>query len=295
MYVVWGSTFLALKYAGETLPPLLMLAARFGVAGPVLLCLTLRGGEPRPTFAEWRSGAIVGACLLCGGLGTVTLAEKRVPTGVAALMIGALPLWLALLDRVWRGVRLRPVAVAGLAVGFAGVAILAWPSGGGSFDRGGIALLAASPIIWAIGSIYSKGAPMPARPLLSAACQMTAVVPVLLIAAGIHGEYGELGGVDPSWKSITALAYLISFGSLLAYSSFVWLLASAPVQLVGTYAFVNPIVAVVLGRIFLDEAISGRELVAGAVIVAAVALLVATPVVGRRARARAEARARPSA
>jgi drug/metabolite transporter (DMT)-like permease len=281
VYLVWGSTFLGIKYAGETLPPLLMLAVRFGVAGPVLLCLTLRGGEARPTLAEWRSCAIVGSCLLCGGLGTVTLAEKHVPSGVAALMIGALPLWLAVLNRVWRGVRLRTAAVAGLAVGFAGVAILAWPSGSDAFDRAGIALLAVSPIIWALGSIYSLGAPVPARPLVAAACQMTAVVPVLLLAGGLHGEFGELGSVDPSWKSVVALVYLISFGSLLAYSAFVWLLSVAPVQLIGTYAFVNPIVALVLGRIFLGETISGRELVAAVVIVAAVALLVATPAVRR--------------
>ena len=119
MYVVWGSTYLGLKYAGETLPPLLMLAARFAAAGPILLFLTLRQGEERPTLVQWRNSAVVGACLLCGGLGLVTLSEKRVPTGVAALMIAATPLWLALLDRVWRGVRLRTTAVVGLAVGFA--------------------------------------------------------------------------------------------------------------------------------------------------------------------------------
>jgi drug/metabolite transporter (DMT)-like permease len=273
VYVVWGSTFLGLKYAGETLPPLLMLAARFAAAGPILLFLTLRHGEERPTLVQWRNSAVVGGCLLCGGLGLVTISEKRVPTGVAALMIAATPLWLALLDRVWRGVRLRATAIAGLAVGFAGVAILAWPSGD-AFNREGIIMLAISPIIWAIGSIFSRGAEMPARPLVAAACEMTTVVPILLIAAAGRGELGELGSVHPSWKSIVALIYLFSIGSLAGFSAYVWLLAVAPVSLLGTYAFVNPIVAVVLGRIFLDEQISRRVVAAAVVIVCAVALIV---------------------
>jgi drug/metabolite transporter (DMT)-like permease len=251
-----------------------MLSARFTIAGPVLLALTLRGGTPRPTLVEWRSSAIVGACLLCGALGLVTIAEKRVPTGVAALMVGATPLWLALLDRLWRGVRLRAVAIFGLGVGFAGVAVLAWPSGSGAYDRTGMILLFCSPLCWTVGSIYARGAPLPARPLLGAACQMTAVVPILLVAAVLHGELGRLGDVHPSWKSIVALLYLASIGSLAGYSAYVWLLASAPVSLVGTYAFVNPVVAVLLGYLFLDERVTPRVLAAAVVIVIAVALIV---------------------
>jgi drug/metabolite transporter (DMT)-like permease len=274
VYIVWGSTFLGLEEAGRTLPTFLMLAARFAIAGPILLAITLRGGTPRPTLIEWRRSAIVGTCLLCGALGLVTIAEKRVPTGVAALMVGATPLWLALLDRVWRGVRLRIIAVFGLAVGFAGVAILAWPSGGGAFDRTGITLLFLSPLCWTVGSIYARGAPLPARPLVGAACQMTAVVPILLVAAVVHGELGGLGSVDPSWKSIVALVYLASIGSLAGYSAYVWLLAVAPISLVGTYAFVNPVVAVLLGYVFLDEKITFRVVAAAVVIVIAVALIV---------------------
>jgi drug/metabolite transporter (DMT)-like permease len=274
VYIVWGSTFLGLEQASKTLPIFLMLAARFAIAGPILLAFTLRGGADRPTFVEWRSSAIVGSCLLIGALGLVTIAEKRVPTGVAALMIGATPLWLALLDRVWRGVRLRAPAVVGLAVGFAGVAILAWPSGGGAYDRTGMFLLCLSPLSWTIGSIYARGAPLPARPLLAAACQMTAVVPILLVIAAARGEFANLGSIDPSWKSIVALAYLATIGSLAGYSAYVWLLASAPISLVGTYAFVNPIVAVLLGYLFLSEQITFRVAAAAAVIVVAVALIV---------------------
>lgn len=286
MYIVWGSTFLGLEEASRTLPTFLMLAARFAIAGPILLAFTLRGDTPRPTLVEWRSSAIVGTCLLCGALGLVTLAEKRVPTGVAALMIGATPLWLALLDRLWRGVRLRAVALGGLAVGFAGVAILAWPTGGGAYDRTGMILLFLSPLSWTIGSIYARGAPLPARALLGAACQMTAVVPILLVIAGLHGEYGQLGDVHPSTRSIIALVYLASIGSLAGYSAYVWLLAVAPISLVGTYAFVNPVVAVFLGWIFLDERITSRVLIAAVVIVVAVALIVSGQ--GRVATAEAE-------
>jgi drug/metabolite transporter (DMT)-like permease len=274
VYIVWGSTFLGLEEAGKTLPTFLMLAARFAIAGPILLAFTLRGGAPRPTLVEWRSSAVVGSCLLIGALGLVTIAEKRVPTGVAALMIGATPLWLALLDRVWRGVRLRAPAIIGLAVGFAGVAILAWPTGGGAYDRAGMFLLFLSPISWTIGSIYARGAPLPSRPLLAAACQMTAVVPILLVIAAAHGELGKLGSIDPSWKSIVALVYLATIGSLAGYSAYVWLLASAPISLVGTYAFVNPMVAVLLGYLFLGESITLRVGAAAAVIVVAVALIV---------------------
>jgi drug/metabolite transporter (DMT)-like permease len=283
---VWGSTYLGLEQASRTLPPFLMLAARFGIAGPILLAFTLRGGTPRPSFVEWRSSAVVGTCLLCGALGLVTLAEKRVPTGVAALMIGATPRWLALLDRVWRGVRLRTIAMVGLAVGFAGVAILAWPTGGGAFDRTGMILLFLSPLSWTVGSIYSRGAPLPARPLIGAACQMTAVVPVLLVAAALHGELGRLGDIHPSARSIVALLYLALIGSLAGYSAYVWLLAVAPVSLVGTYAFVNPVVAVVLGYLFLDERITLRVMAAAVVIVVAVALIVSGQ--GRVATAEAE-------
>jgi drug/metabolite transporter (DMT)-like permease len=283
---VWGSTFLGLEQASKTLPIFLMLAARFAIAGPILLAFTLRGGTPRPTLVEWRSSAIVGSCLLIGALGLVTIAEKRVPTGVAALMIGATPLWLALLDRLWRGVRLRTPAVIGLAVGFAGVAILAWPTGGGAYDRTGMFLLFLSPLSWTIGSIYARGAPLPARPLLAAACQMTAVVPVLLVIAAVHGELGRLGDIHPSWRSVIALAYLATIGSLAGYSAYVWLLASAPISLVGTYAFVNPIVAVILGYAFLGEDITLRVGAAAAVIVVAVALIVSGQ--GRVATAEAE-------
>jgi drug/metabolite transporter (DMT)-like permease len=274
VYIVWGSTFLGLEEAGKTLPVFLMLAARFAIAGPILLVFTLRGGAPRPTLVEWRSSAVVGSCLLIGALGLVAIAEKRVPTGVAALMVGATPLWLALLDRVWRGVRLRAPAIVGLAVGFAGVAILAWPTGGGAYDRTGMFLLFLSPISWTIGSIYARGAPLPSRPLLAAACQMTAVVPLLLIVAAARGELGRLGEIHPSWKSIVALVYLATIGSLAGYSAYVWLLASAPISLVGTYAFVNPVVAVLLGYVFLGEPITFRVGAAAAVIVVAVALIV---------------------
>jgi drug/metabolite transporter (DMT)-like permease len=274
VYVIWGSTYLGLKEASETLPPFLMLAARFGFAGPILLYIVLRGGQERPTLAEWRSCLIVGSFLLCGSLGIVTIAEKRVPTGVAALMIAATPLWLTLLDRIWRGVRLRTTAVVGLAVGFAGVAVLAAPTGGGRFDGVGIVILFIAPALWATGSIYARGAPLPSRPIVTAACEMTAVIPVFLLIAGGRGEFGELGHVHPSWHSVIALAYLISIGSIAGFSAYVWLLASAPVSLVATYAFVNPIVAVVLGRLFLDEKITPRVVAASVVIVAAVALIV---------------------
>ena len=289
LYLIWGSTYLGIEVAMRTLPPLLMLSLRFLVAGAVLWLLVGRG--QRPTLRHWRAAAVIGAALLLFGNGGVALAQETIDTGTVALIVGSVPLWLALLDRVFLGQRLAPAAVAGLVVGFGGVAFLAGGVGGGSL--GGAALVLVASLAWAAGSLYARRAAAPRRPLTGAALQML-VGGVLLGLAGL--ARGEAGQVDPaavSGESVAALVYLIAFGSLVGFSAYAWLLRNAPMALVGTYAYVNPVVAVALGTLLLGEPLDARVLLGGGAILAAVILIVsARPIAAPAARTGAVAPAR---
>lgn len=278
VYVVWGSTYLAIRIAVETLPPFLMVGTRFLVAGGLLYAWSVRRGDvtgDRPGLAQWRATAIVGILLLVGGNGLVVWGEQTVPSGIAALLVATLPLWMALFGRVAFGTRLRRPAVAGLVVGFVGVALLVRPTGAGALDPIGTAVILCAPVSWAIGSLWSGRLPLPSRPLVTTGMEMLCAGAVLTVL-GVAG--GELGRLDPgavSLRSLGALLYLITFGSLLAFSAYVWLLRSAAPSVVSTYAYVNPAVAVALGWAVLAEPVTATTLVAGAVIVGSVALIVA--------------------
>jgi drug/metabolite transporter (DMT)-like permease len=282
VYVVWGSTYLAIDLAVETLPAFLMLAVRFFVAGAVLYALSSRGAE-RPRLVHWRSALAIGGALLLLGNGGVAYAVQHVDTGVVALIVGSVPLWMALLDRVVYGQRLAPVAVAGLVLGFGGIAFLARPSGAGSIA--GVIVVLLGSLAWAAGSLYSRKAPLPPRPLQGASMEMLAGAALLAVFGAATGELGqvELGAVSTS--SLVALLYLTVVGSLVGFSAYIWLLKSAPTHLVGTYAYANPVVAVLLGTLWLGEPITLTTVVAGAAIIAAVALIVsARPVAEERPR-----------
>jgi drug/metabolite transporter (DMT)-like permease len=279
VYVVWGSTYLAIDLAVETLPSLLMLAVRFAVAGAVLYLLSSRGAE-RPRLVHWRSALAIGAALLLLGNGGVAYAVQHVDTGVVALIVGSVPLWMALLDRVVYGQRLAPAAVAGLVLGFGGIAFLARPSGEGSLA--GIIVVLLGSLAWAAGSLYSRKAPLPERPLQGASMQMLAGAALLALAGLASGEAGRLDFGAVSTTSLLALVYLIVLGSLVGFSAYIWLLKAAPTHLVGTYAYVNPVVAVLLGTLWLGEPITLTTLVGGAAIVAAVALIVSAPQAAER-------------
>ena len=280
VYVVWGSTYLAIDLAVETLPSFLMLAVRFAVAGGVLYLLAARGGE-RPSLVHWRSALIVGGALLLLGNGGVAYAVEHVDTGVVALIVGSVPLWMALLDRVVYGQRLAPAAIAGLVLGFGGIAFLARPSGGGSLT-GAIVVLLGS-LAWAAGSLYARKAPAPGNLLQGASMQMLAGAALLGVFGLAKGEAGEVSLAAASPTSLFALVYLITVGSLVGFSAYIWLLKSAPTHLVGTYAYVNPVVAVLLGALWLSEPITPTILIGGAAIVVAVALIVsARPVAAER-------------
>ncbi len=277
VYLIWGSTYLGIEVAGRTFPPLLMLSLRFLLAGGLLYAWAISRGESgvdRPGWPQWRAATLVGAGLLLVGNGGVALAVRNVDTGVVALLVASVPLWLALLDRVCNGVRLAPVAIVGLVVGFGGVALLVGDGGAGRDELGGALLVVFGSLTWAAGSIYARGAPLPARPLVGAAMQMIAGGALLGVAGLAIGEGNDVHLSQVSGASALAFAYLVLIGSLIGFSAYVWLLGEASVSLVGTYAYVNPVVAVLLGVTLLGEPLGWRLLVAGGAIVVAVGLIV---------------------
>ncbi|HLB18349.1 MAG TPA: EamA family transporter [Gaiellaceae bacterium] len=271
VYLVWGSTYLAIRITDRTMPPLLMSSARFLIAGAALYAFAARG-RARPTLREWGAAAIVGAGLLLIGNGGVAWAETRLESGLAALIVAIIPLWVAVMDRAFFGRRLSPVAIAGLVVGFAGVALLVRPGGGG--DVVAMLALVGATAAWAGGSLYARGAALPQSPLLSASMQMLAASLFLGIAGLATGETSGIHADSFSAKPVVAFVYLVLVGSLIAFSAYAWLLKNVRISIVSTYAFVNPVVAVALGTVFLNEKIGWSTLAAGAAIIVAVVLIV---------------------
>jgi drug/metabolite transporter (DMT)-like permease len=278
LYIVWGSTYLGIRFAVETIPPFLHAALRFLISGVILYIWRRAAGDPAPTAGHWRSTAIVGTALLLGGNGLVAWAEQTVPSGIAALMITTSPFWLVLFESLRAG-GAKPTwqAILGLVIGFIGVFILVGPAeitgAEGGFDTFGIILLLLAPLFWSMGSIYAKGADMPNSTLLSTGMQMLTGAVALFLVSLIRGE---LNGFDPglvSTRSWLALAYLITFGSLIGFVAYGWLLHNAPVSLMSTYAYVNPVVAVLLGSLFAAEPLNGRILIAAAIIIGSVVLI----------------------
>jgi drug/metabolite transporter (DMT)-like permease len=259
------------------MPPLLMGSARFIVAGGVLYLIAIRQGDTRGDrvgASQWLAALLIGGALLVGGNGGVILAERNVPTGVVALLVGTSPLWMAVLDRLIFGRHLPGLAIVGLVIGFIGVAFLIGSPGTGRINLSGAALALAAPICWAAGSVFTRHVKLATRPLVAASMEMLWAAVIFFIAGVLAGEPGRLHLQAISTTSIVALVYLITFGSLVGFSAYVWLLRSAPLSLVSTYAYVNPVVAVILGALFLNEALTPRTVIAGAIIVTAVALIV---------------------
>jgi drug/metabolite transporter (DMT)-like permease len=294
LYVVWGSTYLGIKLAVETIPPFLMGFMRFVPSGLVLagaVALRNRSTIRRPSLVEVRDTVVVGAFLLCGGMGLVAWGEQTVPSGIAALMIALMPMWLAVFGRVVFGDRLPWLGWVGVVIGIAGVAILAWPASGvAALDPAGMLALIVSPMLWAVGTLYSaKKAVRPMPVLFATGLEMVAGGLVLLVAGVVSGELGGFSVGAVSTTSWLGVVYLSVIGSLVGYTTFAWLLTVAPLSRVTTYAYVNPVVAVVLGAIVLGEPLSGRTGIATVVIVAAVVLIVTAR--GRASRREVQAEA----
>jgi drug/metabolite transporter (DMT)-like permease len=282
VYVVWGSTYFGIAISIETIPPFLMAAIRFAIAGLILIAWDLlRHPEARrmPTRRQLLDSLIVGGLLLGVGNGFVVFAEKTVPSGIAAILIGMMPLWFALLGWLYFREKLPRLVAGAVILGFGGVALLIWPFGDGAnhYEALGIFVLFLAPLGWAHGSIYSvRRAKLPHSALTASGLQMLAGALVTGFESVVSGEPAQFDPAAVSLRSIIAMVYLILFGSMLAFTAYAWLLRNAPLSLVGTYAYVNPVVAVGLGTVFLDEPISARTIVASAVILIAVAIIVTT-------------------
>lgn len=285
VYVIWGSTYLAIRVAIESLPPLLMAGARFLLAGTLLYAIMRARGEPAPERRHWGSTALIGMLLLMFGNGGVTLAERTVPSGIAALLVAMVPMWMVLLEWLRPG-GTRPTrrTITGLVIGFAGIVLLVGPAGlagGDRVDPFGAGLVMVGCLAWAAGSIWSRGAVLPRSALLATGMEMAWGGAWLLLAGTVAGEWGS---VDPSTfttRSVLAFLYLVLFGSLVGFTAYIWLLGVSTPARVSTYAYVNPVVAVLLGWALLDEPLSPRILGAAAIIVLAVAVIT----MGKRAQA----------
>ena len=282
IYVIWGSTYLAILFAIETLPPFLMAGVRFLLAGMLVYAWSrVVGGTARPTAAQWRATGIVGVLMLLGGNGLVVWSEQRIPSGVAALLVGTVPCFMVLLDWLRPGGRPpRGLVVFGLVLGLFGLFWLVGPDsvmGGGRVDWVGAVAVVLASLSWAVGSIYSRHGQLPGSPFLSTAMQMLAGGAALLVVAVALGEPAELDLAHVSLRSALGFLYLLVFGSLVAFSAYVWLLRVSTPARVSTYAYVNPVVAVLLGWAFADEDLTLRMLVAAAVIVSGVALITLSP------------------
>jgi drug/metabolite transporter (DMT)-like permease len=290
VYVIWGSTYLAIKFAIATLPPLLMGGTRFLAAGAILYIWSRARGVARPTRLHWRSALIIGALLLVGGNGGVVLGEQAVPSSLTALLISTTPIWMTLLD--WLrpgGTKPSGGVIFGLLIGFAGVALLIGPdlsTPGTSLNPLALAVILAASVSWAAGSLYSRGAPVPQSPLLGTGMEMLAGGALLLVAGLVTGEAGHLHVQSVSLGSALALGYLIVFGSLVAFTCYIFLLKATTTARVSTYAYVNPVVAVLLGWVFAGEQLKPITLLGAAVIVSAVVIITAF-------RSRAQMRPQP--
>jgi drug/metabolite transporter (DMT)-like permease len=298
VYVIWGSTYLAIRVMVRDVPPLLGAGARFAIAGTAMLAvLRARGMRVRVTKAQLAAAAIVGLLLPAGGNGVVTVAERHVPSGLAALLVASEPLWIAVLRGTAGRERVAGRTIGGLLLGFAGLAVLLLP-GARPADATviGIVLVLIAALSWAIGSFFSPRLPLPRDSFVSTGWQMVWGGAILLVAAVVAGEPGQVDLGAIGWNSWLALAYLIVAGSWVAFTCYAWLLQNAPMSQVATYAYVNPLVAVLLGWAILGETLSPGTLAGAALVVASVFVIVSResptrqkePAVARARRARHE-------
>ena len=280
LYLIWGSTYLGILFAIQSIPPFLMAGARFFFAGLIMFAIARTQGPLKSTRAEWRTALIVGACLLLGGNGGVTISEKFVETGLASLIIATVPIYITLLGWLFgMAPRPQPVVWLGLAGGFLGVGILLGPAlrfsgGGNSHPAIGMSILLVGSFLWSAGSLYSRTAIHAASPFLGAAQQMFCGGLLLVIVGLLLGEAKSFHPERVSALSLGAFAYLVLIGAIVGYTAYFWLLRHCDPAKVATYAYVNPIVAVLLGALFAHETITLRTLLAAALIIGSVALII---------------------
>jgi drug/metabolite transporter (DMT)-like permease len=277
IYIIWGSTYLAIRYAVETIPPFVMGGTRFLVSGALLYIWSRYRGAPRPTRLHWRNAVIAGGFLLLGGNGAVVWAEQFVPSGLTALLVSILPFWLVIIEWV-RPPSKRPTGavLVGLVLGFIGIIVLVGPGnigGNGDVSLIGAVVLILGSLSWAIGSFWSRDAELPKSGLLTTGIEMLGGGVLLIIVGALSGELSHFDVHHISRASAVGLGYLITFGSLLGFTSYIWLLDKVSAAHLGTYAYVNPLVAVVLGWAIAGERLSIRTGVAAAIVICGVALI----------------------
>jgi drug/metabolite transporter (DMT)-like permease len=277
VYVLWGSTYLGIRFAIETLPPFLANGLRFMVAGAVMYAWARSRGAPSPSRREWGGGAVTGFLLFLCGTGAVIWAERVIPSGVAALIVATEPISFVLIEAVRRRRMPKGAVFVGLALGLAGLAILVGPGsllGGERFDLAASGVLVLSTFCWACGSLFSRGSRLPSSPVMATAVTLLGGGAFLAALGLFSGELARFNPAAVSTKSVLALLYLFVFGSIIGFSAYLWLLRVASASRVSTYAYVNPIVAVILGWALAGEALTPRVFLAAAVIVGAVALII---------------------
>jgi drug/metabolite transporter (DMT)-like permease len=284
VYIAWGSTFVAMRVAVRSLPPLTMSGVRFLAAGALLYCWCRwqrhrhpEAGWRAPTRREWGASAVLGIALPAAGTGGAAWAEQKIPAGTAALLLASVPVWMIITSRVVDNERITFLTAGGLVLGLAGVGVLVNPLAGGSPDLLPSAVALGGALFWGCGSVYAKRAPHPAQPLLASGMEMICAGVALCLIGAAGGELGRIHPASLISASGLALGYLIIFGSLLGYSTYEWLLHHASSQLAGTYAFVSPLVAVTLGWWLLGEKVTGHTLLAAAAIAVGVALIMLHP------------------
>jgi drug/metabolite transporter (DMT)-like permease len=287
VYIVWGSTYLAIRFTIETIPPFMSAGIRFLVSGAVLYLWRRLSGDPAPKKVEWRSAAIVGLFLLLGGNGVLVWAEQRIPSGMASLLIATAPLWMVVIDSLRpNGVRANKMTWLGVVVGLFGIALLANPwqthTSSPPLDPIGVGVLILAALSWSIGSLYSRKASLPNSPLMGTGIEMLVGSLGLFAFSGLVGEWHQFNPAAISLRSLAGLGYLILFGSMIGFVAYTWLLRNAPTPLVSTYAYVNPLVAIVLGSVVAHEPFEGMEIISALVIIGSVILITTARSLGER-------------
>src|SRR5205809_4596969 len=280
LYLVWGSTYLGIRFAIESIPPFLMAGMRFLLAGLIMYVIAWSQGTYKSSWANWRTSLIIGACLLLAGNGGVTISEQYIDSGLAALIVAIVPIYIVLL--AWAtGMARRPIPVVwlGLVGGFLGVGTLLGPAlrvsaNGGRHPAIGMSILLFSSFIWSAGSLYSRTAKHAPSPFLTAAQQMICGGLLLLLAGVVTGETRRLHPSSMSILSLASFAYLVVIGAVVGYTAYIWLLRHCDPAKVATYAYVKPVVAVLLGAAFAGEILSMRSLVAAGLIIGSVAMVI---------------------
>jgi drug/metabolite transporter (DMT)-like permease len=287
VYIVWGSTYLAIRFTIETIPPFLSAGMRFLISGAILYFWRRLSGDTAPTKVEWRSASIIGLLLLLGGNGALVWAEQRIPSGIASLFIATTPLWMVLIDSIRRnGPRTNWLTWLGVLVGLTGTALLAnpWQSHVASpaLDPLGMVVLVLAALSWSIGSLYSRKASLPSSPLMGTGMEMLVGSVGLFAFGSLLGEWSQFNLASISLRSFGGLAYLIVFGSGIGFVAYTWLLRNAPTPLVSTYAYVNPVVAILLGNLVAHEPLEGNELISALIIIGGVVLITTAKSLGER-------------